>query len=171
MKGIWLPERKHGVDQECAEDNLPDSLHLHMLQVLIPGVDQTEGDGEGDDTEGGAEEDDGVAYVVEIQVLDRLGAEDDEEDDKHAAVQAVVEVGQRGRLHLDEADGGQGGGQDNEQGDSRGDGGVLDPQDVAPEQELQLTVLKPVSVKQPGEGHLSVAVHGFHTVIHLVDTL
>ena len=109
-----LPERKHWVDKECAEDNLPDSLHLHMLQVFILGIDQAKGHGEWDDTEGGAEEDDGVADIVEIEVLDGLGAEDDEEDDKDAAVETVVQVGQGGRLHLDEADGGQCGRQDNE---------------------------------------------------------
>ena len=93
MKGIWLPERKHWVDQECAEYNLPDSLHLHMLQVLILGIDQAKGDWKGDYTEGRAEEDDGVADIVEIEVLNGLGAEDDEEDDKHTTVQTVVEVG------------------------------------------------------------------------------
>ena len=76
-------------------------------------------------TERCAKGDDRVADVVEVEILDGASAEDDEEDDEDTAVEAMVEVGQGGRLHLHEAGGGQGGGQHHEQGHRAGDGGVL----------------------------------------------
>ena len=72
---------------------------------------------------------------------------EDEKDDKDSAVETVVKVGQGRSLDLDEADGGQGRCQHHEQGHGRGDGGVLDPQDVSAEQTLQLAVLESVSVE------------------------
>ena len=118
-----------------------------MLQVLILRIHKAERGWERHNTEGCAEEDDGVADVVEVEVLYRLGAQNDKEDHKYSAVEAVIEVGQGRGLNLDEADGGQGRGEDHEQGHGGGDGCVLDPQDVSPEQGLQLTVLKPVPIE------------------------
>ena len=118
-----------------------------MLQIFVLRIHEAEWGREGHHTEGRAEEDDGVADVVEVEVLYRLGAENDEEDHEDAAVEAVVQVGQGRGLHLDEADGGQGRREDHEQRHSGGDGGVLDPEDVSPEQTLQLAVLEPVSVE------------------------
>ena len=107
-----------------------------------------------------------IADIVEVEVLYGPGAQHDEEDDEDQAVEAVVEVGQGGALHLHEADGGEGGRQHHEERHGGGDGSVLDPEDVAPEQELQLAVLEPVAVKQPGEDNLPVVGHRLHTVVH-----
>ena len=37
-----VPEGQHGVDDEGAEDDLPDPLHLHVQQVLVARVLQPE---------------------------------------------------------------------------------------------------------------------------------
>ena len=118
-----------------------------MLQIFKLRINQAERGWERHNAEGRAEEDDGVADVVEVEVLDRLGAENDEQDDKDSAVETVVKVGQGRSLDLDEADGGQGRCQHHEKGHGRCDGGVLDPQDVSAEQTLQLAVLESVSVE------------------------
>ena len=141
-----------------------------MLQILMTWVDQAEGERERDHTESSTKEDDGVADIVEIEILDGLGAEEDEEYDEDAAVETMIEVGESWSLHLDEADGGEGCCQHHEERHCRGDGGVLHSEDVPPEQVLQLTVLEPVSVKQPGEGDFAVTIHCLDTVIH-VDTI
>ena len=117
-------------------------------------------------TECCTEEDYCVADIVEVEVLYGPGAQHDEQDHEHQAVEAVVEVGQGGALHLDEADGGQGGRQHHEQRHGGGDGGVLHPEDVAPEEELQLAVLEPVAVKESGEDNLPVVGHRLHAVVH-----
>ena len=39
---MFLPEWKHGVDEESAEDNLPNSFHLNVLVVLVSSVLQPE---------------------------------------------------------------------------------------------------------------------------------
>ena len=121
---------------------------------------------EGHHTECCTEENYCVAHIVEVEVLYGPGAQHYEQDHEHQAVEAVVEVAQGGALHLDEADGGQGGRQHHEQRHGGGDGGVLDPEDVAPEQELQLAVLEPVAVKQSGEDNLPVVGHRLHAVVH-----
>ena len=118
-----------------------------MLQIFKLRIHQAEWGWECHNAEGRAEEDDGVADVVEVEVLDRLGAENDEQDDKDSAVETVVKVGEGRGLDLDEADGGQGRREDDEQSHGRGDGGVLDPQDVSAEQTLQLAVLESVSIE------------------------
>ena len=118
-----------------------------MLQIFKLRINQAERGWERHNAEGRAEEDDGVADVVEVEVLDRLGAENDEQDDKDSAVETVVKVGQGRSLDLDEADGGQGRCQHHEQGHGRGYGGVLDPEDVSAEQTFQLAVLESVSVE------------------------
>ena len=118
-----------------------------MLQLFKLRIHQAEGGWEGHHTEGRAKEDDGVADVVEVEVLYRLGAQNDKEDHKYSAVEAVIEVGQSRGLNLDEADGGQGRREDHEQGHGGGDGCVLHPEDVSPEQALQLAILKPVSIE------------------------
>ena len=118
-----------------------------MLQIFKLRIHQAEGGWEGNHTEGRAKEDDGVADVVEVEVLYRLGAQNNEEDHKYSAVEAVIEVGQGRGLNLDEADGGQGRREDHEQGHGGGDGGVLHPEDVSPEQALQLAILEPVPIE------------------------
>ena len=137
--------------------------------VFILRIDEAKWDWKGNNAECSAEEDDGVADIVEVEILYGLGTENDEQDHKDRAVKAVIQIAQCRSLDLDKADGGQGRGEDDEQSHSGGDGGVLDPENVSPEQTLQLTVLEPVSVEQPGEGHLPVAIHCLHAVIHDVD--
>ena len=134
-----------------------------MTQAVKIVVDLT---WEGHHTECCTEEDYCVADIVEVEVLNGPGAQHYEQDDEHQAVKAVVEVVQAGVLHLHEADGGQGGRQHHEQRHGGGDGGVLDPENVAAEQELQLAVLEPVPVEQSGEDHLPVVGHRLHTVVH-----
>ena len=118
-----------------------------MLQILKLRIHKAERGWERHNTEGCAKEDYGVADVVEVEIFYRLGAEDDEQNHEDSAVETVVQVGQGRGLDLDEADGGEGRREDHEQGHGGGDGGVLDPQDVSPEQALQLTVLKPVPIE------------------------
>ena len=118
-----------------------------MLQIFKLRIHQAEGGWEWHHTEGRAKEDDGVADVVEVEVLYRLGAQNDKEDHKYSAVEAVIEVGQGRGLNLDEADGGQGRREDHEQGHGGGDRGMLHPEDVSPEQALQLAILEPVPIE------------------------
>jgi len=91
---------------------------------------------EADDAEGRAEEEDRVADVVEVEVLDAACAEDDEEDDEDGAMEAVVDVSQRWGLHLHEADSGEGSGEDDEECNSLADGSMLNPEDVSAKQPL-----------------------------------
>ena len=118
-------------------------------------------------TEGCREEYNGVTDIVEVEILNCPGAQYYEEDHEHAAVEAVVEVGQGWCLHLHEAHSRQGRRQHDEQGHGGADGGVLDPQDVPAEEKLELAVLKPVAVEESGEGHLPVAGHRLHAVVHV----
>ena len=164
-----LPQGKHGIDKEGAEDNLPNSFNLNVLMVFVLRINEAKGDWKGNNAECSAEEDDGVADIVEIEILYGLGAQNDEQDHKDSTVKAVIQIAKGGCLDLDKADRGQGRSEDDEQGHGGGDGGVLDPEDVSPEQTLQLTVLEPVPVEQPGEGNLPVAVHGLHAVVHDAD--
>ena len=96
-----------------------------------------------DNGEGCTEEEDGVADIVEVQVLYGPRAEEDEHHHKDDTVGAVVEVMEGGRLDGHKAGGGQGGRQNHKESHSGRDAGVLEPEDVAPEQALQLLVLKP----------------------------
>ncbi len=48
----------------------------------------------------GAEEEDGVAHIVEIEILDSARAQHDEDHHKDAAVHAVVQVMQCGSLNV-----------------------------------------------------------------------
>ena len=82
------------------------------------------------------------------------GAEEDEENHEHETVHAVVHVGHSGLLHRHEGRGRQGGRQHDEQSHEGGDGGVLQLEDVPPEQALQLVVLEPETVHQPRKRHL-----------------
>ena len=87
-------------------------------------------------TECCTEEDYCVTDIVEVEVLYGPGAQHDEQDHEHQAVEAVVEVGQGWCLHLHEAHSRQGRRQHDEQGHGGADGGVLDPQDVPAEEKL-----------------------------------
>ncbi len=48
----------------------------------------------------GAEEEDGVAHIVEIEILDSARAQHDEDHHKDAAVHAVVQVVKCGSLNV-----------------------------------------------------------------------
>ena len=61
-----IPQGKHGVDQEGAEDNLPNSFNLNVLMVFVLRIYEAKGDWKGNNAECSAEEDDGVADIVEI---------------------------------------------------------------------------------------------------------
>jgi len=81
-------------------------------------------------------------------------------------VKTVVEVGEGGRLHLDEAGGGHRSCEDNKESHRGGNRSMLDPENISSEQTLQLTILKAMPIKQPRKCNFSVAVHGLYTVVH-----
>ena len=98
---------------------------------------------------------DGVANIVEVEVLQVPCAQEYEEDDKDQTMHAVVHVVHGGLLGRHKAEGGKGGGQNDKEGHERGDGSVLEAEDVPPEEALQLVVLEAVAVEKPRERHLN----------------
>ena len=66
-----------------------------------------------------------VTHIAQVDVLHRLGGQEDEDDDEHQAVEAVVHVGQGGRAHQHEAERCQHRREHDEQGHERGDRAVL----------------------------------------------
>lgn len=79
-----------------------------MLQVLKLRIHKAKGNRQSNNAECCAKHDDGVADIIEVEILNGACAEDNEENNEDSAVKAVVKVGEGGGLHLDEASGGHG---------------------------------------------------------------
>ena len=60
--------------------------------VFVLRINEAKGDWKGNNAECSAEEDDGVADVVEIEILYGFGTQNDEQDHKDSTVKAVIQI-------------------------------------------------------------------------------
>lgn len=102
--------------------------------------------GQGKCAERGAEEQDGVAYPEEVGVLHQSCVEEGKQQREQETVEAVVDVLRSGRLRIRETQVGQDARQDDKQRHYTRNGRVLQLEDVALVQGLQLVIFKPVAV-------------------------